>query len=148
MGLFKSMKDMKNMVHEAPDLIAQSTQLAENAKAQAAAQEAMSAQAMAAMAAPVAPVAPAGMPAAPAAAAAAGVEGGVFAPINGVTIELFAEISKSFAEVGYDQTKGPELAARKGVAAADWETAVNGWNARMQSDPAVGQRFNALYMGR
>ncbi|MCU1357979.1 MAG: hypothetical protein JWM89_3397 [Acidimicrobiales bacterium] len=144
MGLFKSMKDMKNMVHEAPDLIAQSTQLAENAKAQAAAQEAMSAQAMAAMAAPVAPVAPAGMPA----AATAGAESGVFAPINGVTIELFAEISKSFAEVGYDQTKGPELAARKGVAAADWEAAVNGWNARMQSDPAVGQRFNALYMGR
>ena len=156
MGFFKQMKDMKNMVHEAPELIAQSNQLAANAQAQAAAQQAMGQQAMGQAYAPVMPqAAPEAdgaafpMPGAPAAPVApvAPIAGGAEA-INGVTLELFAEISKSFAEVNYDQSKGPELAARKGVAPADWEAAMAGWNARIQADKSVAQRFNALYMGK
>ena len=140
MGLFKSVKDMKNMVHEAPGLIDQSTQLAASAQAMGAAQQAQAQQMMAAAAAPAA--APgAANPAAPS-------FDPDFAPINGVSIELYAEISRSFAEVDYDQSKGPELAARKGVAAADWEAAMSGWNARMTANPTVASRFNALYTGR
>lgn len=131
MGFFKSMKDMKDMVHEAPGLIDQSSQLAANAQAMAAAQQAAAAQAMAAAA-----------PAAPA------PTDGAFAPVAGVTLEVYADISRSFAEVAYDQTKGPELAARKGVSAEDWEAALVGWNARITTDPAVASRFNALYTGR
>ena len=71
-----------------------------------------------------------------------------FEPIAGVSIELYAEISKGLAAYNYDQSKGPELAAAKGVGAEDWQAAMDGWNARMQSNRAVGQRFNALYMGR
>ena len=37
MGLFKQMKDMKDMAHEAPGMLAQGNQLAEAAKANAAA---------------------------------------------------------------------------------------------------------------
>ena len=138
MGLFKSVKDMKNMVHEAPALIDQSTQLAANAQAMGAAQQAAAQQVMAQQG--MAPVAAPGV--------ASGTFDPDFAPINNVSIELYAEISRSFAEVNYDQTKGPELAARKGVAAADWEAAMAGWNARMTTNPSVASRFNALYTGR
>src|SRR6185436_17261103 len=48
MGFFKQVKDMKAMVAEAPDLMAQSALLAENAKAQAAAQQYAAEQAAAA----------------------------------------------------------------------------------------------------
>ncbi|MFL5797721.1 MAG: hypothetical protein ACJ77A_07270 [Actinomycetota bacterium] len=71
-----------------------------------------------------------------------------FEPIAGVSIELYAEISKGLAAYNYDASKGPELAAAKGVSADSWQAAVTGWNARMQSNRAVGKRFNALYMGR
>ncbi|MCU1369351.1 MAG: hypothetical protein JWO77_545 [Ilumatobacteraceae bacterium] len=133
MGLFKSVKDMKNMVHEAPGLIDQSNQLAASAKAMAAAQQAAGQQAWAA-AAPVA------APAAPADAVAE--------LIAGVSLELYAEIARSFAEVGYDQSRGPELAARHGVSADDWAVAMDGWNGRIAAEPAIASRFNALYTGR
>ena len=115
------------MAHEAPGLLAQSTEMAANAQAMAAAQQA------------VAPTAPLGAPAS---------AGGSGAPIAGVSLELYVEISKSFAEVGYDQSRGPELAARRGVDAPSWAAALDGWNARIAADPAVASRFNALYTGR
>jgi hypothetical protein len=133
MGFFKQVKDMKNMVHEAPNLIAQSSELAANAKAMAAAQQAAAGQAPTDV---------------PGAAAITVVPGGDPGPINGVSIELYAEISRSFAEVGYDQSRGPELAGRKGVAPADWAAAMEGWNGRIATDPAVAKRFNSLYAGR
>jgi len=131
MGFFRSMKDLTDMAHEAPGLIAQSGELAANAQAAGAAQQAASAQAMAAMANPV-----------PVAGAAD------LTPIAGVSIETYAAISKSFAEVAYDQSKGPELAARHGVDAAAWAQALDGWNARIAASSAVASQFNALYTGR
>lgn len=71
-----------------------------------------------------------------------------FAPIAGVTIELYAEISKGLAAHNYDIAKGPEVAASKGVSAENWEQAMGGWNDRIKANRAVAQRFNALYMGR
>ena len=134
MGLFKQMKDMKDMVHAAPDMIDQAMQMKANAEAMQAAQQQQMAAAMGG-----------GMPGAAPAAAPSGAD---FDPINGVSIELYAEISKGLAAVNYDQSQAPMIAMSKGVMAEDWEAAVAGWNARMKSNPAVGQRFNALYMGR
>ena len=71
-----------------------------------------------------------------------------FDPIAGVSIELYAEISKGLAAYDYDIAKGPEVAASKGVSAEDWEHAMLGWNDRIKANRAVAQRFNALYMGR
>ena len=68
-----------------------------------------------------------------------------FAPIAGVTIEKYAEISRGLAAVNYDQSRTLGVAAAHGVSAADWAIAVQGWNGRMQTNPAVGQRFNTLY---
>ena len=132
MGLFKQMKDMKNMVAEAPAALDQANQLAANAQVMAAQQQAAATDAAARQQAAVT-------------AAAVGPD---FDPISGVSIELYAEISRDLATVDYDQAQAPALANAKGVISSDWEAAVAGWNARMQTNPAVGQRFNALYTGR
>jgi hypothetical protein len=66
-------------------------------------------------------------------------------PIAGVDIELWARIAKGIAPYGYDVSKLPAVAAAFGVAPADWEIAVEGWNTRLAADPGVAQRFNAIY---
>jgi hypothetical protein len=132
MGIIKGLKDMKATVAAAPEMINQAQQLGANAQAMAAQQQAAAAayQQQAAYGTP---------------GAATGPD---FEPIAGVSLELYAEISRGLAAVNYDQSRAPEIAASHGVNATDWATAVDGWNARMHSNPAVGQRFNALYTGR
>jgi hypothetical protein len=133
MGLFKQMKDLAATVHAAPDMIDEAQKLGANARAmgeqQQAAAQAMIAQQQAAMAAGMA-------------------NGPDFEPVAGVSIELWAEISKGLAAYNYDQSKAVEIAASKGIAAEDWQTALDTWNARLKANPAVAQRFNALYTGR
>jgi len=131
MGLFKQMKDMKTMVNAAPGMIEQAQQLGAQAQQMAAAQQAAAQQALAQQQA--------------ATAAAAQAGGADFEPISGVSIELYAEVCKGLAAYGYDQSKAVEVAASKGVTAESWAEAMNGWNARIRANPAVGQRFNALY---
>ena len=120
MGLFKQMKDMKNVVNAAPGMIDQAQQL--GAQAQAAAQANANQQ-----------------------FAAGGPD---FEPIGGVSLDLYAEISRELANRGYDQSQAVEVAASKGVSAENWQSAMDGWNGRMKTNPAVGQQFNKLYMGR
>ncbi len=69
-------------------------------------------------------------------------------PIAGVTLEVYVSISRALADVGFDATRGPELAALEGIGEAEWVAAVTGWNARMIEDPAVAHRFNVLYTQR
>jgi hypothetical protein len=71
-----------------------------------------------------------------------------YAPIAEVSIELYADISRGLATVGHDLSRGPEIAARHGVSADRWETAVAGWNDRIRTSPDVASRFNALYIER
>ena len=134
MGMFKQMKDMKNVVNAAPDMINQAQQMGAQAQEMAQAQQAAAVQAQ--------------QQAQANAAAAAQAGGSDFEPVGGVSIEQYAEVSKELAGVGYDQSKAVEIAASKGIDADIWQQAVDGWNARMQTNPAVGQRFNALYTGK
>lgn len=127
MGLFKQFKDMKETVAAAPEMIEQAQQMQANAQQMQAAQVAATAAAEASS------------------MAAAGPD---FEPIAGVSLELYAEISKGLAAFNYDQTKAPEIAASKGVSAEDWQTAMDGWNARMTANPGVAKRFNGLYTGK
>jgi hypothetical protein len=78
-------------------------------------------------------------------ASAAPAEGPDFEPIAGVSLELYAEISKGLAAHNYDQSKAAAVAASKGVTETNWTAAIDGWNVRMRSNPTVGRRFNALY---
>lgn len=130
MGIFKQMKDMKATVAAAPGMIDQANQLAEQSRQLAATQQATAQQAASQ---------------AQQAAAAAPAEGPDFEPIAGVSLELYVEISKGLAAYNYDQSKAADVAASKGVMESDWTAAVDGWNARMRSNPSVGQRFNSLY---
>jgi hypothetical protein len=125
MGFLKQMKDLKQTVEAAPAMVDQAMALKGQAEQMAAAQQAAAQQAV------------------PMATGA----GGDFEPIAGVSIELYAEISKGLADVGYDQSRAVGLAAARGISAPDWQTAMDGWNARMHNG-AVAQRFNALYTGR
>lgn len=134
MGMFKQMKDLKNVVQQAPDMIDQAQQMGAQAQEMAAAQQAAAQQAVAQQQA--------------AATAAQQAGGADFEPINGVSIEQYSEVAKDIAAQGGDQSKAAEVAASKGISGDDWQAAVDGWNQRMQTNPAVGQRFNALYTGR
>lgn len=126
MGMFKQLKDMKNVVEQAPGMIEQAQQLGAQAQEMAAAQQAAAASA----------------------AAAGAATGPDFEPVNGVSIEQYAEISKELADSPGDEGRAMQAAAARGISPDDWQAAVAGWNQRMQTNPAVGQRFNALYTGR
>lgn len=133
MGLFKDLKQMKDAVAGAPGMIEQAQQL------QAAAQQ----QAAMATGVPAGGIGPGITPApAPGSLAAADVE-----PIGGVSIELYAELSRELGARGYGLDQAPALAAERGIAAADWHAAVAGWNQRMAANPAVALEFNRLYQG-
>ncbi len=64
-----------------------------------------------------------------------------------MSLELYADISRDCAGRAGDLGHAAMVAAGRGVSAESWQEAMNGWNARMQN-PAVAQRFNALYMQR
>jgi DNA primase len=132
MGLMKDFKDMKSMVSNAPGMIDEAQKMAANAQAMAAQQQqaaaAMMAQQQAAMAGPAV--------------------GPDFDPIDGVTLEQFAEVAKGLAEYNYDQNMAVQVAGMKGIPADKWLSASAAWNDRIKANPAVAQRFNALYTGR
>jgi hypothetical protein len=131
--MFKQMKDMKNVVQQAPDMINQAQQMGAQAQEMAAAQQAAAMQAQQqAMAANNA-------------AAAAGE--GDFSPINGVSLEQYAAICKQLGAGASDPAQAHAAAQAAGIAAEDWDAAVAGWGQRMQGGTAVGQKFNQLYMG-
>lgn len=134
MGMFKQLKDAKKAVEAAPGLIDQSMQMADQAQQMAAAQQAAAQQAAAQQQAA----------AAQQAGAAAGPD---FEPIAGVSLEQFADVCKGLAAHGYDQSKGVEVAASRGISPVDWQQALDGWNARVKANPAVAQRFSAAYHG-
>jgi hypothetical protein len=137
MGMLKRMKDMRDMVNAAPGMVAQAQETAAQAQQMAAAQQA-AAQAQLAQF-----QAQAGY------GAAAGTAAGApdLAPVAGVTLEQFAAVSKGIAAYNYDGSRLPEVAQQQGIDPGSWESASQGWNARIQANPAVAQRFNELYRG-
>ena len=127
MGLFKGMKDMKQMVSAAPEMMQQAQMMGAQAQQMAAAQQ--QAAMAAAQAQGVAPV--------------AGED--VYAPIAGVTVEQYVKVVKGIAAYNYDQNMLPTVAAQHGIDGDSWAKAAAGFNARVTSSPAFAQHFNALY---
>ena len=68
-----------------------------------------------------------------------------FEPIDNVSLDQFAAVTKAVAAFNYDGSKLPQIAAARGIPAYAWETACNGWNERIKSNPAIAQRYNLLY---
>lgn len=129
MGLFKQMKDMKNVVGAAPDMVRHAQQVSLQAQQYAAAHQAAAHQAAAQQQATV----------------AAQATDADFEPIAGVSLETYVAVSKGLAAYGYDPTKAPEVAASMGIDGDSWQRASEGWNGRMRANPGVAQRFNTVY---
>ena len=139
MGMMKRMKDMRDMVNAAPGMMQQAQQMQQQAQQMGAqAQQYAAAQQAAAQAQMGAAQGQFGQP-------GAAPTGPDFEPIAGVSLELFAAISKGVAAYNYDAAKLPEIAASKGVDTGAWDEASRGWNDRIKANPAVAQRFNVLY---
>ncbi len=134
MGLFKQLRDAKDAVAAAPGLVDQAQRMA------AAAQE-FQAGAMAEQQAVMDRAVAHQM----AATGELGARPGALEPIAGVDLARYARIVKGIAPLGYDQAKLPEIAAAHGVDAVSWVAAHDGWNARIQDDPAVARAFSDLY---
>jgi hypothetical protein len=66
-------------------------------------------------------------------------------PINGITLERYADLGAAVADHMNDPKKVSEIIAAEGVQAADWEAAKTGWTARMQDMSLMG-RVAMAYM--
>jgi len=150
MGIFRQMKDMRDMVNAAPDLVQQAQETAAQAREMAAAQQAAARARMSQYGG--AQFGPGqfgpgqfGTAAAPFSQPGTTAFGPDFEPIDGVSLEQFAAVSKAVAAFGYDGSKLPQLAAERGISALSWENAAQGWNTRLRANPAVAQRFSQLY---
>jgi hypothetical protein len=60
-------------------------------------------------------------------------------PINGVSLEKYAELCALMADTGTDTAKQAQIAEANGVSAADFEAAKTGWTARMSDPSNMGQ---------
>ena len=142
--MFKQIKQMKEAVAGAPALIEQAQELQAAASGQQAAAQQMAAQHQAAAAGvPVGGIG-AGIAPAPAPGSLSDAD---LAPIGGVSLDLYVELSRELGARGYTLEQAPALAAERGIAAADWQAAVDGWTGRMGANPAVALEFNRLYQG-
>ena len=126
MGFLKQMKDMKNVVGQAPAMVEQAQAMQANAQQLQAAQMAAAQQGGGAFGAP--PVTP-----------------GELEPINGISLERYAQLAKTVGEQRLDQAGTEAMVIANGHTAADWQAAYDGWNARMKANLALSTRFGALY---
>jgi hypothetical protein len=127
MGLFKQMKQMKDSVSEAPDLVRSAMEM----------QEAMQAAPPPGSTVPSAPTDPA--------AGASEIDREM---ISNVSLARYAEICRIGTQRGITDAAGvAAVAVEHGISAADWDAGMNGWNARFASDTPAAMRFNALWRG-
>ncbi len=66
-------------------------------------------------------------------------------PINGISLERYAQLSAKMKDTGGDMEKCFQISEAEGVARADFEAAMKGWTARM-SDPATAGQVAMAYM--
>ncbi len=67
-----------------------------------------------------------------------------FAPINGISLERYAEIGAALDGKEKDKQATREVLAAEGVSEADWEAAKTGWMARMQDMSLMGRVATAF----
>ena len=119
MGLFKGMKDMKDMVSAAPGMIDQAQQMQANAAAM---------QANAGM--------PGGLP------GAIDPNDPILAPINGIDLQRYAQLSKA---IGHYQMKTSEqidaYMQSAGHSPEDWQAAYDGWNERFKQNMSLSTLY-------
>ncbi len=81
-------------------------------------------------------------------AGTAGVEPGddVWAPIEGVTLDEYARLCAGIVSLGIrGETNVHAWVEGRGVRAGAWAAVTAGWNARMQADQRVRERYARLF---
>jgi hypothetical protein len=68
-----------------------------------------------------------------------------FAPINGISLELYADIGAEISDFVSDTERVAKAVEARGIGRANWEAAVAGWTARMQDMSLMG-RVAMAYM--
>jgi len=68
-----------------------------------------------------------------------------FAPINGISLERYAELGALISDCTQDHDKVLAIVEAQGVRQGDWDAAVAGWTARMQDMSLMG-RVAMAYM--
>jgi hypothetical protein len=135
MGLFKQLKDMKNVVAAAPGMVSQVQQTSAAAQAYAAQQQAAyGATGYTAANAFGAPV-----------ATGIAADDPRLAPIAGVDLAMYARVSKAASQEGLN-ADGLILKAQSfGIAADAWQEAATGWPARMRGDTQLAVHYGNLF---
>lgn len=67
-------------------------------------------------------------------------------PINGISIEKYAQLCALMADTGGDESKEIAIAAEQGVNADDWRAAKAGWLAKMQDPADMGKTAMAFML--
>jgi hypothetical protein len=74
--------------------------------------------------------------------ASVSVDDPIWEPINGVSLQDYAEVAKDAQARGVTDEAGMlALAGERGFEGADFKAAMDGWVARMGQSMAVGQQF-------
>jgi len=129
MGVFKQIKDMKNVVAQMPDMVEQSQKMAQQAQQLQAAQL-QAAQLQAAQ-----------MGGAPAGA----VDPALMEPIAGISLDRYAQLARSIGERKLDQAGVESFVKLQGHSPEDWQAAYDGWNARFKGNMSLSVQFGNLY---
>lgn len=135
MGLFKQMKDLRNVAAAAPDMVAQAQQTA--AAAQAYAAQSQAAYGMAGYGAANAFGAPV--------ATGIAADDPRLAPIAGVDLAMYARVSKAASQEGLAADGVVAKAQSFGIAAEAWQEAATGWPARMRGDTQLAVHYGNLF---
>jgi hypothetical protein len=73
----------------------------------------------------------------------------IWAPIEGVTLEQYATVTKGASGQGITDEAGLlAFAATQGYDQTAFKAAMDGWVERMKTSMAVGQQFNKIFMGK
>jgi hypothetical protein len=125
MGLFKQVKDTRNILRETPNMLMQARDLAAQAQAF---------QAVQALHGATTPGA-AGVP----------MSDDELQPIAGISLERYAQLAKT---IGSERLSGDALESYLGAhghTEGDWQHAYEGWNARMKANMALSTQFGVMY---
>ena len=125
MGFSKRMKDMKDVVAATPDMIEQAQQM----QAQGQQMQAQMGGGLAGMQ-----------------QGAAAVDPALLEPIDGISLERYAQLSKTIGTRQLtSEAQVHEFLATQGHTPEQWTAAWEGWNKRMEQDMSLSGHFSVLF---
>lgn len=68
-------------------------------------------------------------------------------PVEGVSLHLFAKISRELSAFRHDTDEAARLAELHGVRSADWVQAAATWSRRLRENTSVAEEFRQAFRG-